>query len=104
MQLGPIMLNLKSIIHNKIARTSLTEKKDETINHIVSECNKLAQEYKARWKVIDRELNQKLKLDHTTKGYMHKPESVLENKMRRIFCNFEIQTDHLIPNRKSDWK
>ena len=33
---------------------------------------------------------------------MHKPESILENVMHRIFCDFEIQTDHLIPARKLD--
>ena len=44
--------------------------------------------------VIHRELCKKLKLDHTTKWYMHKPESTLENK---ILWDFEIQMDHLIP-------
>ena len=33
---------------------------------------------------------------------MHKPESVLENKMHIIIRGFEIQTDHLIPARRSD--
>ena len=33
---------------------------------------------------------------------MHKPESVLENKTHKILCDFEIQTDHLIPARKPD--
>ena len=46
--------------------------KDKMINHIVSECIKLAQkEYKTRhnWvvKVIQRELCKKLKFEHTTK-------------------------------------
>ena len=56
--------------------------RDETINHIISECSKLAEkEYKTRhdWvgKVIYRELCKKLKFDHTSKWYMHNPESVL---------------------------
>ena len=46
--------------------------KDETINHIISECIKLAQrEYKARhdWvgKVIHWEMCKKSKFDHTNK-------------------------------------
>ena len=58
--------------------------RDETINHIIRECSKLAQKkYKTRhdWvsKVIHREMCKKLKFDHTSKWYMHKPASVLEN-------------------------
>ena len=34
--------------------------------------------------------------------YIHKPESVLENETHKILCFFEIQTDPLILNRKSD--
>ena len=46
--------------------------RDETINHIISECSKLAQkEYKARhdWvgKVIYWEMCQKFKFDHANK-------------------------------------
>ena len=33
---------------------------------------------------------------------MHKPESVLENETHKILCDFEIQTDHLIPARRPD--
>ena len=31
---------------------------------------------------------------------MHNSESVLENMMHKIFCDFEIQTDHLISARQ----
>ena len=44
----------------------------------------------------------KLKLNHTTKWYTHKPESVLENEVHKILWDFEIQTDHLIPARRPD--
>ena len=50
--------------------------RDKTINHIISECSKLAQrEYKARhdW------LCKKFKFNHTNKWYMHDPAPVLEN-------------------------
>ena len=58
--------------------------RDETINHIISECSKLAQkEYKTRhdWvgKVIHWEMCKKSKFNHTNKWYMHNPASVLEN-------------------------
>ena len=58
--------------------------RDETINHIISECSKLAQkEYKARhdWvsKVIHWEMCKKFKFDHTNKWYIHNPAPVLEN-------------------------
>ena len=57
--------------------------RDETINHIISECSKLAQkEYKARhdWvgKVIHWEMCRKFQFDHTNKWYMHNPAPVLE--------------------------
>ena len=52
------------------------------INHVISECSKLAQkEYKTRhdWmgKVIHWELYKKLNFDHANKWYMHNTESVL---------------------------
>ena len=31
---------------------------------------------------------------------MHNPESVLENEMDKLLCDFEIQTDHLISGRR----
>ena len=58
--------------------------RDEAINHIISECSKLAQKkFKTKHdlvgKVIHRELCKKLKFDYTAKWYMHKPESILKN-------------------------
>ena len=62
--------------------------------------------YKTRhdWvgKVIYKELRQKSIFDDTTNCYMHKPKSVLENETREIHWDFEIQTDHLIPARRSN--
>ena len=78
--------------------------RDETINHIISECSKLAQkEYKTRhnWagKVIHWEMCKKVKFDHKKKWYMHNPASVLENDTYKLLGNFDIQTDHLISAR-----
>ena len=80
---------------------------NETINHIISECSKLAQmDYKARhdWvgKVIHWEMCKKFKFDHTNKWYMHNPAPVLENDTHKIRWDFNIQTDHLITVRRPD--
>ena len=81
--------------------------RDETINHIKSECSKLAQkEYKARhdWvgKVIHWETCRKFQFDHTNKWYMHNPPPVQEKDLHKLLWDFYIQTDHLIPARRPD--
>ena len=81
--------------------------RDETINHIISECSKLAQkEYKARHdlvgKVIHWEMCMKIQFDHTNKWYMHNPAPVIENDSHKLLWDFNIQTDHLIPARRPD--
>ena len=42
----------------------------------------------------------KLKFDHTTKWYIHKPESVLVNEIHEILWEFKIRIDHPIPARR----
>ena len=79
-QNSAIRTNHIKIRPNKIANAVT----DETINHIISECRKLAQkEYKARhdWvgKVIHLEMLKKSKFDHANKWYMHNPAPVQEN-------------------------
>ncbi len=67
--------------------------RDETINHIISECSTLAgTECKARhdW-MIQWDMCKKFKFDHTNKLYMHK-----------LLWDFNIQTDHLIPASRPD--
>ena len=63
--------------------------RDETINHIISGCSKLAQkEYKSRhdWvgKVIHWEMCKKFKFDRTNKWYMHNQAPVLENDTHKL--------------------
>ena len=65
------------------SKCSLHGARDETINHIISECRTLAQkEYKTRhnWvgKVIHWEMCKKFKFDHTNKCYMNNPALILE--------------------------
>ena len=79
----------------------------ETINHIISECSKLAQkEFKARhdWvgKVIHWEMCKKFKFEHANKWYMHNPAPVLENDTHKLRWDFDIQTDHLISALRPD--
>ena len=77
------------------SKCRLCHDRDETINHIISECSKLAQkECKTRhdWvgKVIHWEMCKKLKFDHTNKWYMHNPASVLENDTHKLLWDLDI--------------
>ena len=68
----------------------LCDDRDEIINHIIIECNKLRKESKTQtkhnWvgKMILWDLWKKFRFDHTNKLYMHNPESVLENETHEI--------------------
>ena len=78
--------------------------RDETINHIISECSKLAQkENKAThdWvgKGIHWEMCKKFKFDHANKWYMQNPAPVVRNDTQKLLWDFDIQTDHLISAR-----
>ena len=89
------------------SKCRLCSDRDETINHIISECSKLAQrEYKARhnWvgKVIHWEMCKKFKFDYTNKWYMLNPTPVQENDSHELLWDFNIQTDHLILARRPD--
>ena len=80
---------------------------DETINHIICECRKLAQkEYNTKYdlvgKVIHWEICKKFKFDHTNKWYIHNPAPVLENDTHKLLWDFDIHTDHLILARRPD--
>ena len=81
--------------------------RDETINHVISECSKLEQkEYKTRhdWvgKGIHWEMCKKFRFDHTNKWYMHNQAPVLENDTHKLLLDFDIDTDHLISTRRPD--
>ena len=88
-------------------KCTLCSNRDETINHIISECSKFSQkEYKTRhdWvsKVIHWEMCKQFKFDHTNKWYMHNPAPVLENNTHKLLWDFSIHTDHLISARRPD--
>ena len=59
------------------------------INHIIDKFIKLVSKEYTTWhnwvgKVISRDLHKKLKFEHTTKWYMDKPKSILENETHKI--------------------
>ena len=71
------------------SKCRLCSDRDETINHIISKCSKLAQkEYKVRHdlvgKVIHWEMCKKFKFDHTNKWNMHNPAPVQENDTHKL--------------------
>ena len=67
---NPIGTNyIKEKIDNKRqnSKCRLCSDRDETVNHIISECNKLAQkEYKTRHNWVGK-IKQEIKFEHTTK-------------------------------------
>ena len=80
---------------------------DESIDHIVSGCSKIAQkEYKRRHdnfgKIMYWKLARKCNFEAGHKWYEHEPESVLENEDYKILWDFSIQTDHGKEARRSD--
>ena len=102
-----------NLVNPKIDKTqegstcSMCGKADERINHLLSECSKMAQkQYKRRhdWKgrKIHWEVCRKYGLDTTDRWYEHVPQAVCENENYKIFWDFSIQTDHVIEARKPD--
>ena len=85
----------------------LCGEKGETINHIISECNKPAQkEYKRRHDNIARLVHWKLcckyDIDRSEKWYERQPERVVESESFKILWDMSIHCDHNIAARKPD--
>ena len=85
----------------------MCRKVDESIDHIVSGCSKLAQkEYKRRHdnlgKIVHWKLARKCNFEAGDKWYEHEPESVLKNEDYKNLWDFSIQTDHVIEARRPD--
>ena len=80
---------------------------DESIDHVVSDCSKLAQkEYKRKHdnlgKIVHWKLARKCNFETGDKWYEHEPECVLENEDYKILWDFSIQTVHVIEARRRD--
>ena len=85
----------------------MCRKVDESIDHIVSGCSKLAQkEYKRRHdnlgKIVHWKLARKCNFETGDKWYEHEPEIVFENEDYEILWDFSIQTYHVIEARRAD--
>ena len=81
----------------------MCRKVDESIDHIVSGCNKLAQRrHDNLGKIVHWKLARKCNFEAADKWYEHEPESVLEIEDYKILWDFSIQTDHVIETRRPD--
>ena len=103
-----IRTNLVKAKIDKSQGDSLCSRKvDESIDHIVTGCSKLAQkEYKRRngnlGKIVHWKFARKRNFEAGDKWHEHEPESVLENEGYKILWNFSIQTDHVIEAQRPD--
>ena len=80
-------------------------KRGETVHHIVSDCEKLAQkEYKRRHDNVARkvhgELCKKNALEHDESWYEHEPEGAVEDKNVKLPWDMTVQCDNIIEARK----
>ena len=85
----------------------MCSKVDETINHLISECSKMAQrEYKHRHDWVGRRIHwdicRKFGIQASGKWYNHEQENAVENDTCKVLRGFTIQTDHVIEARRSD--
>ena len=81
--------------------------KDETVNHLIAGCSKLAQgEYKARHDkvatVIHWRLCKKYGIDVHRDWYKHEIQPVIENDKVKILWDMCVQTDKVIQARRPD--
>ena len=92
-------------IKAKIDRTQedclcrMCKQADETVNHLLSECSKMAQR---EFKKIHWEVCLKYGFDVKRKWYEHEPETTMENDISTILWDFNINTDHVIQARRPD--
>jgi len=86
------------------SKCRLCKEKEETVDHLVSTCSKIAQtDYKERHNKVASMLHwnlcKKYHLPAAEKWWEHKVEKVLQNEEAKILWDFKIQTDkHLAHN------
>ena len=81
--------------------------KDETINHIASECPALAQnQYKKRHDTVAKALHwslcKKYRIPCSEKWYEHQPQGVVENENAKVLWDYGIRTDRVIRAHRPD--
>ena len=86
----------------------MCRKREETIAHVVAECEKFVQDQYTNWrhdrvdKIIHWELFRAYGFKCTEKWHDHIPEGVLENEKSQILCDFRIQTDQQLNHNRPD--
>ena len=85
----------------------LCGKKGQSVQHITSACEKLAQkEYKRRHgnvaKKVHWDICKKNGLEHSEKWYEHAPEGAVENEEIKVQWDINVQCDNLIEARRPD--
>lgn len=81
--------------------------KEETVDHLVSSCGKIAQtEYKGRHDRVAASLHWSLckhfGFAHAEKWYEHRAEKVIENEKCKLLWDFDVKTDKVISARRPD--
>ena len=82
--------------------------KDETINHIASECPALAQnQYKKRHDTVARAVHwtlfKKYQMPCSNKWYEHQQQPVTEDENAKLLWGYSIRTDRVIPAHRPDF-
>ena len=80
---------------------------DKNINNIASECPALAQnQYKKRYDTVARAVHwnlcKKFQLPCSNRWYEHQLQPVTENEYAKLFWNYSIRTDRVIPAHQPD--
>jgi hypothetical protein len=81
--------------------------KEETVDHLVSSCSKIAQtDYKGRHDKVAANLHWSLckqfGFERAQKWYEHRAERVLENDEYKLLWDMDIKTDKVIKERRPD--
>jgi hypothetical protein len=85
----------------------LCGEKEETVDHLVSSCGKIAQtDYKGRHDRVAASLHwslcQQFGFPRANKWYEHRAEKVLENEDYKLLWDLDLKTDKVISARKPD--
>ena len=85
----------------------LCGEKEETVDHLVSSCSKIAQtDYKGRHDKVAANLHWSLckqfGFERAQNWYEHRAEKVLENEDYKLLWDFDIKCDRMIKERRPD--
>lgn len=88
-------------------KRAMCGKRNDSITHLIAGCKKLSQKEYRQWqekiaRIPHLKLCQNFGLADEVKWYNQKLEGVLENDVVKILWHFNIQTNHVIQNRRPD--